>query len=249
MTEIMKKAQAFIDENGGNNFEAVSFRPGASSSDPFGLTERYKIVNGQNIWGYPGIHSGTDRGKSSILIENTPNPVISPFDFVSSSIMDDGGRMYGTVVSLVHESGFVIKICHMRPEEIKVLSLLQSKKSISKGTLIGSANMYGYSFGIHTHTEIESYSGNNYTNSSAFLDAILEIKYPHDYNIELNTKDVIDIYKKCEKTINWKEDKCISDYKDIRRNKGILFLNKYKYILNNGSYMFTRYGTKPLFDM
>lgn len=245
------KAEKFLGIYGGLNFDNVKFRPGASYTDPFGLTNRYKKIDNEYVWGYPGIHTGTDRGRSGKILENTINPVFVPFNTVSSSIFDDDGKMYGTIVSLFHEEGFVIRICHMYPEKIKIFNELKNNKPLKAGTLIGPAGQYGMSQGIHTHTDVESYANNDYIETSSVLDAILFLKYGKESMQELTTNEIVSIYRSCEKTNNWDEEKIMEDYQEVRAWRGILFLNKYKYVMKdyNNNKIYTRYGTKSLFGM
>lgn len=246
------KAEEFIKKYGGLNFDKVKFRPGASYTDVFGLTDRYKKIDGKYVWGYPGIHTGTDRGRSQKTINEVANPVIVPFDTVSSSIFDDGGKMYGTIVSLFHEEGFVIRICHMYPNEIELYDDLKNNRKLKAGTLLGPAGQYGMSQGIHTHTDVESYYNNNYTKTSPILDALLYMKYGENSLKEISNEEIVSIYKICDKTKDWNEEKIINDYnKEVKAWRGILFLNKYKYVVKdyNNNVVYTRYGTKPLFDM
>jgi len=244
-------ANKFIEQHGGKNFDLVSYRPGASTTDLFGLTDRYKKINNEYVWGYPGIHTGVDRGVSSKTIDDTKNPVIVPFNTSSSCIFDDGGKMYGTIISLFHQEGFVIRICHMRPQEIKVFNELKNLKPLKAGTLIGPAGDYGMTFGIHTHTDVESYFNNNFTETSPFLDAILEIKYGDKVKQELSNEEVFDVYKSCKNTKDWDEEQVFKDYKEVRNWRGISFLNKYKYVWKDYSnnVIYTRYSSKLLFDM
>jgi len=250
--EIYADAEAFMEKYGGLNFDKIKYRPGAQFTDPFGLTERYKTINEKTVWGYPGIHTGTDRGTSTALINGINNPVVSPFFFFRSNFLDDGGSMYGTVCSLFHEKGFVMKICHMYPNKILVLANLKNNLPVSEGQLIGSAGDYGFSYGVHTHTDIESYNKNknDYEETSQFLDAILEIKYGDDATKEYNDEEIFQLYAQCSMTKDWKEDEILKDYKEIRNYRGVLFLNKYKYTFKNYSLnkTYTRYGSRYLFD-
>lgn len=249
---MKQEAIDFIKSLGGKTFPLVSFRPGASYSDPFGLTERYKIINNEYVWGYPGIHSGFDRGKSNTIIDRYKNPVVCPLDFVSSGIVDDGGKMYGTIISLHHRLGFTIRICHMRPLELPpdVYKKLLAKEGFTKGTLLGSASDYGMSQGIHTHTEVDSYdiNVNKYTETSEFLDSLLKELY-EDSESEMNDDEILAIYKASTLTSSWDKETVMKDFASVKSNRGISFINRYKYKFRLGNNIFTRYSSKLLFDM
>jgi len=244
--------EQFIKEYGGLNFNKVVFRPRASFTCDFGLTERYKITNDKVVWGYPGIHKGIDRGGSpKVSKKGIPNPIFSPFHFGSSGYKDWQGRFTGTDVYLYHKYGFRIKIGHMFPDEIDILDKLTSGIAIKAGEWIGPIGSYGFSTAAHSHVEIESWGfKGEWLSSCGVLDIILKEKYGSKVDKELNTEEIVSIYDSCEFTEGWPQEEIIRDYQDLNLAKGIVFINKYKLVVRDKKWRDTTlYSTKALFGM
>lgn len=250
----IEEYKEFIDYYGGIDFTKISFRPGASFSCPFGLTRRYKIFkddkgNRETVWGYPGIHSGVDRAGANHK-KYGKDPVVCPFNFGSSGYEDLKGKYTGTNVLFFHRFGFRIKIGHMFPDEIKIKDKLMAGYAIGQNTFIGPAGEYGFSFGEHTHTEIESWGYNGeWLETCYLLDLILDQKFKEKARAPISNEEIIEIYRGCEFTKNWKPEQIFNDYNEIIKTKNIIFLNKYKIVYKYKNKISTKYDTQSLFNM
>lgn len=228
----------------------VNYRPNTKITSKFGFTNRYKIFekrdkddnlikdkNGKPeyeiIWGYPGIHPGIDHAGD--------NDVIAPFGFGRSSFQDLKGIGYGSILSLFHNLNFVIRICHMYPDELAI----SKSGPVKKNTYIGGAGSYGFSTGRHTHSECEAwgYKG-KWFETCQVLDEFLKYKYGKDINKPLTRQDILLVYNNSEHTKKWNAKKCFSDYNNIIVNKKIEFINKYKIIYKRGKLLTTYYSLK-----
>lgn len=252
MSETSKaqiQLKEFTDYYGGINFSKISFRPGASFTNDFGLTERYKIINGKAVWGYPGLHRGNDR--SGARTKKLRDPVICPFNFGSSGYIDHKGRYTGTDCLFYHRFNFRLKVGHMFPDEIEIKDKLMAGYSIKQGTHVGKAGTYGFSTGDHTHTEIESWGYNGeWAETCEMLDLLLLEKYGDEVKNSISSEEIIKVYNDCPKTKSWKIERIFEDFSEIKKVKKILFLNKHKLIYkDHKDRMSTRYNSESLFGM
>lgn len=242
----------FLQKYGGLNFDNVVFRPGAVFTNGFGLTERYKVIDGKVVWGYPGIHKGIDRGASEKKGQGKMNPIFVPFDAGSSGFKDWAGRAWGSDVYLFSAHNFRVRISHMYPDTIKVMDKLMSGYALRAKTYIGPMGGYGFSTGDHSHTEIESWGFNGeWLDSCSLLDLILEEKHGKinvDAPISLN--EIVKVYRNCGETKSWEATKILKDYENVLKEKKIVFLNKYKMVVSNGrNKATTLYSSRSLFGM
>lgn len=247
--EYGEEYQAFIDENGGEGFPELSFRPGAPFTSSFGWTERYRVDNGKtddNVsWGYPGIHRGADRGGD---VE-----ISSPFDFGSSGFVDYKGRGFGSSIMLYHRLDFRVMIAHCFPEEVRAKQRLQEGLAIEKGTIIAKPGSYGFSTGRHTHTEIEAWGfGGEWLETCQVLDWVLYGKHGEKSITPYTQEEIIQQAMECKMVRNerWNAKKIMDYFEVVQREKRIVFLNEYKYIYeDNAGRLSTRYSSRALFGM
>lgn len=223
----------FLEQIGGPQTSKIKFRPGARPTNPFGLTRRYRVIDGIE-WGWPGIHFGVDRAKSTQVVGGKPNGIWSPLDFQFSRFEDWKGQVYGSLIHLYHWAGFTVLIAHCEPRDIEVLDQLQKSGPIKAGEYIAPIGQYGFTDGAHTHTELrasEPYA------TCEVLDELLLQKYGSDECFcEMSEKKAIEVYRSCERTKDWREYQMVRDYRRLREEKRIMFMNKYKIIrrLNDG---------------
>lgn len=248
--EAKKQYQEFIDEHR-LDFNNIRFRPGAWTSSEFGLSDRYKIINGKTVWGYPGIHRGVDR-VGAVKIDGKTDYVWVPFDFGSSGFHDWNGYSFGSDVLLYHRLGFRLRVCHMFPDQIEILNQLKNGYAIKANTAIGPAGTYGFSTGNHTHVEIESWGfQGEWLDTCEVLDWILVEKFGAGKACnQFTNNEVFEIYSKCEFTKDWNEEAILKDYKEILKQKGIIFINPYKAIYQDEyKRRTTLYSSMYLFGM
>jgi len=251
----MKKEYAdFVKEQGGLNFDKVSFRDGALTTCEFGLVERYKIIDDKTIWGYPGIHSGVDRGHLTSKNKEMRKITI-PFDFSRGGIVEND-KLYGTQVLLYHKFGFRVFIAHMYPDEILIKDRLAKGFPIYKDTILGDAGSNGFSTGRHTHTEIEAW-GDTWVEECDFLEELLLEKYGNKIKETFTEDEVVNRYKAIaedwsEKSIGdevktWSNDTIIKDYKALINSKNVSFINDYKIKKLSNGRVSTFYNSNKLF--
>lgn len=247
-----KDFEDFIKEYGGIDFSELHFRPGAVFTCDFGFTERYKVIDGKVVWGYPGIHRGVDRGSGSIDFKKKPNPIFVPFNVGSSGFADWGGRGYGTDVLLYHKAGFRVRICHMYPDDIQIKNSLMSGYALEAGTWIGPAGSCGMSTGDHTHVEIEAWGFNGeWLDVCPVLELVLYEKYGEKKtNTEFTDEEISKIYSSSEHAKDWNGLRVKEDFAKIRKDKRIVFLNKYKMVTKDTKRRLTTvYSSEYLFGM
>jgi murein DD-endopeptidase MepM/ murein hydrolase activator NlpD len=242
----------FLKEIGGLEAENIKFRPGAIFTCDFGLTERYKIIRGEMVWGYPGIHRGVDRGRSSIHSDGHLNPIFCPIDAYTSGFKDWQGRIYGTDVYFYHRAGFRIKVSHMYPDKIEILDKLTSGYSIKSGEYVGPIGSYGMSTGDHSHTEIESWGiGGQWLESCDILDQFLRLKYV-DADVYITDEQIINLYYSCpmiDVQQGWTIKNIKDDFSNLMISKNITFLNRYKLQMRSKGRITTLYNSHTLFGM
>ena len=238
-------AKTFIADNAGPSFPQVKYRPQVPYTLLFGLVGRFQYVDGKMVWGFPNFHTGVDRSSSDLRDGRIKNPVYAPFDFDSFDYINHKGKGKGSEVLLYHKNGFCLSIAHMLPAKIRILKY-KNNSSILRNTIIGSAGSYGFSTGVHTHTEITSGS----LPACTFLDAILLEFYGANSREPYSFEEIASIYKACSQTKDWDENKILSNYNKILRERFILFANKYKLIIQTGiNKITTYYSTKLLFNI
>ena len=245
MTDALKK---FLDPLGGLECPNLKYRPGAQFTSLFGLGERYRIIDGKQYWGWPGIHDGVDRGGSGVLHQGHQNGIFAPFNFSCSWFVDYNGKDYGSMVFLYHDAGFVVKIAHMYPEKIAIMPLLKEKKPIPMGTFIGTIGSNGNSTAPHSHTEIEAWSLTGWAETCPILDEILFLKFDAEASHAFNGMDVVSVYRKINKTQTW-NNSAIEDFDRLCAEKQIIYINEYKYIKTKTKGSTTLYSSKALFGM
>jgi len=243
------KIKDFISKYGGLQFSKLHYRPGAAFTSEFGLTERYKIINGNMHWGYPGIHNGVDRGYSGVPYKNINNGIFSPFNFYKSGIEDFKGIGYGCRIWLYHELGFVLRIAHCYPNEIMIMPQLERGAPVFEGTFIAPIGSYGNSTGPHTHTEIEAWGKNSWLEKCDGLEFILQEKFGDKSNKNITMEELEILYQKTNKTQLWSFDKILQDYKLLCNQASLSFLNSYKMVKQTSKGASTFYSTKALFSM
>lgn len=249
MNQKLVQAQQFVDRYGGLDFPKLHYRPGASFTSAFGLTERYKKINGENHWGYPGIHNGVDRGRSWASWLNKSQGIFSPFDFYKSKFEDRQGQGYGCRIWLFHETGFVLRIAHCYPEEIEIMDQLLAEAPITEGTFIAPIGSYGNSTGRHSHSEIEAWGKHNWEINCWTLEHILREKFGERVNQNLTWEEIEQEYRNSNLTQTWNMDQIKKDYNELIKAWNLSFINKYKMIQRTSKGETTLYSTKALFGM
>lgn len=259
---LSEKTKKFLEEYDSKeerfSFKDLQFRKGAPITAEFGLSEGFKIINGQMVWGYVRLHSGTDRargGKVEFSWGTVDDIVFVPFNFNRSAFYEYGDTSYGTLVQLFNdEYGFEMRIAHLNPDQNKrkanekgpmlkwSLDRVKKKKEMKRDWVLGSAGSWGYSSGAHTHTELKSIG-----ETCEVFEEILDEKF-EDARKEYTHEQVIEEYKKYSHYKNADDDEIIEDYNELRKTKKVLFLNKYKcqYVDWDGTVK-TRYSSTLLF--
>lgn len=247
-------------DNGKLEFPELQFRRGAAFTCDFGLSEGFKMINGEMKWGYVRIHQGTDRARAiteEFSWGTVEDIVRNPFYANRTRFIDYGDKSYGTLISLYNDKyGFEFRIAHMNPNQKKrkhnergaiipwTLKRLKKRKSLDRNIVLGSAGSYGASSGAHTHTEIKSIG-----EECDVLELILLNKYADDSNKEYTNEEVVKLFRKQKHYKDEKENVILKDYKDLRKEKNILFLNKYKcQYVDWDEKIKTRYCTNHLFN-
>jgi hypothetical protein len=251
---MKKEYEGFVKEMGGLNFDKVSFRSGALTTCEFGLVERYKTIKDRTIWGYPGIHSGIDRGHLT-KYNKEMRKITVPFDFVRGGIVEND-KLYGTQVFLYHKFGFRIFVAHMYPDEILIKDRLAKGFPIYKDTELGDAGSNGFSTGIHTHTEVEAW-GDPWVEECDFLEELLLEKYGAGVKNTFSNSQAIERYKSIaadwsEKAIGdeiktWSSDTILTDFKALKKLKNVVFINDYKIKKSINGKISTFYNSNKLF--
>ena len=140
----------------------------------------------------------------------------------------------------------------MYTDEIAILDDIMAGYPIKAGTMIGPIGNNGFSTADHSHVEIESWGyGGQWLQTCAFLDYYLSQKFGDEANLEQLTEDeIFEVYKECEHTADWKQSKVMDDFRQLRRDKKVLFINKHKIIFDYGDNRRTTvYSTHSLFGM
>lgn len=239
-------------DSGSFEFNDTEYRKGAANTCDFGISNGYKIINGKMEWGYVRLHTGVDRSGGKLYEfkdgSTIKDPVISPFDFNRSSIVDYNDTGYGSLVQLFNdEYGFEMRIAHMDPNSSFIpwsLNRIKNGLSFGKGWVIGSAGTYGASSGDHTHTEFISTD-----NSCEVFDILLEEKYGDKALKEYTSSDIVRLYKKHRHFKNATISDILKDWIEVKDYRGASFVNKYKYRFQR--YLgprYTRYSSNLLFN-
>lgn len=230
-------------------YSDIVFRPGAAFTSYFGLTERYIYENGRQIWGFPGIHKGVDRGGSRLEYNNIKNGIFSPFDFYKSGCFNWDGKGYGFDIFLYHKTGFRVRICHCYPEDVNILPLLKKKENITMETFIGLIGSNGNSTAPHTHTEIEAWNLKKWVEDCQILEWLLYEKYGEKSLMTYNKDEIVEICKHIKKSKSWDPDPTIDFYNNMLKSKRVVFLNDYKMITQDSKKrLSTLYNSKALFN-
>lgn len=240
------------NDSGKLTFENIKYRQGARITCSFGIDEGYTIdEKGDIIFDSIRIHTGVDRsgvyGKNGQKITNV---VYSPFNFNRSNAIYYGPKIsYGYLIQLINDDyDFEMRIGHMNPEEDlihDVKELLYHNQAIKRDTILGKAGNFGISGGAHTHTEFISQE--QYCRA---FEEILSSKYGKSVENQYLDDDVVLSYKKIAKwSLKSKED-ILLDFENLKKDRGIIFINKYKYQYYDPSskkYR-TRYSSEHLFN-
>lgn len=200
---------------GGTAFAGVCYRPGAMLTEPFGLGNGYRLVNGLPQFGWARIHTGCDRthGRSG-------DGVFVPLPCDASAIVDYQGQGYGSLIRLIsQEWGYEIRIAHMHPVEDvlpEVREILELRRAVPIGTRLGRAGRYGLGTGRHTHTELVAWGAG----ADMMLD-LAERLFKKQAFVEETDAEVLAIYRGLE---HWKpatDEACLEDYRAQRAHRGI----------------------------
>jgi len=238
-------------------FNDIVYRKGAIITGSFGLEEGFKKdKDGKMTWGYARHHTGVDRAGGNVQQVGNKliaDGVVVPFNFNRSSIVDYGDTSYGTLISLFNDKyQFEFRIAHMSPFKQgtnagilpDIMKILKSKGPIKRGTVLGSAGNYGDSTGAHTHTEIKSLD-----ESCEVFEILLYELYGDDSLVEYTNDEIISIYKKYKQFKDANNSKILLDYNTLKKEKRIIFLNKYKCIyIDFDNTIKTRYSSEKLFN-
>lgn len=240
-------------DSGNLEFNDTQFRKGAAITCEFGISNGFKYINGKMEWGYVRLHTGVDRaGGQAYTFKNgstIEDPVICPFHFNRSQIIDYGDTGYGALIQLFNdEFGFEMRIGHMNPQTDFIpwsLNRLQQGLNFEPGWVLGKAGTYGDSSGAHTHTEFLSID-----DSCEVFDLILEEKFGEKALKEFTSSEVVRLYKKQHHFKDASNDVILKDWAAVKNYRGALFTNKYKYQFGRyGSPVVrTRYSSNLLFN-
>jgi hypothetical protein len=257
---LFEKFLKEYDKTGDLKFSELLFRKGAPITEPFGLQNGFKMVDGKMEWGYVRLHAGVDRarGGKEILNGVTIEDVVrAPFYAHRSEIFEYGDTSYGTLIVLYNdEYRFEFRIAHMNPDTKvrkqnekgpilpQVYARLKQKSSFERNTILGSAGSWGASTGAHTHTEIRSYDS-----KCEVLELLLEERFGTMGVREYDTDAVIEAYRKQKFYKTASSDKILHDYAQLREDRKTIILNPYKceYVDWDGKIR-TRYSTEALFN-
>ena len=236
MKKHMTRFETFSEEVGGLNTNKIKFRPAAPFTNPFGLTRRYRVIDGENEWGWPGIHFGVDRPEGP----NKERRIFAPVKG-QGRFEDWEGNIYGSLFFIQHWADFEVVIAHIYPEDI-VPSIFFGGE-LAAGDPIGLAGDYGFSFGIHTHTEIRAEKIGN-----KILDEFVQRKYGTKGFIDLTEEEILTEYRGCEKTTEWTTERILADYKKLRRDKHVLTVNRYRMVRQMAWTKRTYYSSQLVLD-
>ncbi|MFA4971755.1 MAG: hypothetical protein WC683_04030 [bacterium] len=240
--------KGFLAEYGGLNFDNVVFRPRAPFTCSFGLVKRYRVLAGGKLeWGTPGIHFGVDRGASDCTFQGRSNGMFAPFDFYKSGWVADSAP-FGTELWLHHAHGFSLRLCHMWPKDCAVIDTATAGAAITRKAFLGTIGANGVADGIHSHVELHS-AGFTAGGSCALLDAILREKYYQAPDQEMDIHEVAKVYSECALTKGMPESQMVAAYRELREQKGITFLNRFKCVRRVNGKVVVYYSTEHLFDM
>jgi hypothetical protein len=210
----------FLDDLGGLECSKIRFRPEAPETDKFGLENRYRVIDGEMVWGWPGVHWGCDRGTAQNLTIYCPLPI-------DSGILIDWGpeSMYGAEIVLRSWAGFLVRIAHVWPDKLQehVSTMFKEGRPFDQGYPMGPIGAYGQGVqGAHTHTEVESLGESN-----ALLEELLLRRWGGVAGSEYTSDEIVELYSACEKTKDWSSDQCLRDAQALKIDKGILFWNRW----------------------
>lgn len=136
--------QAFGDRYGAPSFSRLSYFPGGRRTVGFGLDATFGSLR---------LHLAVDRAGGRLAFV--------PFDTERAELFA-GARYAGSFGTLLilhaAEADFEVRIGHLNPTRFSPLfrALLDSRRPIPAGTVIGPAGSLGKSIGAHLHTEIVS---------------------------------------------------------------------------------------------
>ena len=254
-SEDRRLYEKFISEydSGSFEFNDLDYRKGAANTCSFGISEGYKVINMKMEWGYVRLHTGVDRaGGSQYTFKNgnvINDPVICPFNFNRSNIIDYNNTGYGSLIQLFNdEYEFEMRIAHMNPVADMIpwsLERIRQGLSFEKGWVIGKAGTYGASSGEHTHTEFLSLD-----HSCEVFDILLEEKYGVAALKEYTSAEVVRLYKKQKHFKTADTNTILKDWAEVKTYRGAMFANKYKYQFSayGSPIVRTRYSSNLLFN-
>lgn len=245
-----KLYESFIStyDDGSLKFNGVPYRPGATLTCAFGIAEGYRFyIKGTNRlwndsipmsrremrWGYVRPHMGVDRAAAkdyTLKNGNTiPDPVISPFDFNRSSIIDLGNYSYGTLISLFNDKyQFEFRVAHMDPDKDIIpwsFNRLISNQSFEQGWVLGTSGNYGYSSGAHTHTEVKSID-----ETCEVFDILLEEMFGEESLEDYSKQKILEEYKKHDNFKKSSQREILQDWDAWKKKRKIVFANPYKFV-------------------
>lgn len=254
--------EKFIKEydSGDLKFNNTSYRKGGKCTGDFGISEGFKYIDGKMVWGYVRFHTGVDRagGGTQVFDWGTVEDIVKvPFNFNRSAFYEYGDKSYGTLTILMNdEYGFEMRIAHLNPDQNKrkgnekgpmlkwSLDRVKKRKEMLQGYVLGSAGTWGASTGAHTHTEFKSAD-----ESCEVFDILLQEKFGDAVLKEYSTSDVITEYRKYKNYKDEKESIILKDYSELRKEKKVIFFNKYKcQYVDWDDTIKTRYSSDLLFN-
>lgn len=222
--------------------------PNRSLTCGFGYVERYRYIDGKQIWGYPGIHKGLDFGKG-----DGDRSLFTPFNFNRSRYKEEwkDGELYGygTNVYMYQDVlQFRLKYCHMWPNEIEIREELENRKPLDADVYIGPQGSAGNSTGRHLHLEVESWDPQDNVVESMFLEYILDVQYGKDAHKNLSEEYIIEITKNFDKVKKekWSDKKILDEYESLLSKYKITFLNTFKMEINKNT---TLYNVNALWNV
>jgi len=236
MTQQLQEFTSIYGDIG--KWQRMKFRPQAKFTSHFGITQRWRNVNGEVMWGYPRWHDGVDRSKRHTISWYDQYSMYAPITAERSGYISEtaaSGNVYGGQILLYSKYDFRIRICHVFDNEVDIIKNLQAGYAIPKNTYLSVVGNSGMSTGRHSHVEIESWGFHGeHAESSDLLEEILCEQF-EDANDPSSEDEIIALYREGSnldsdemQTSNWSDAEILKDYKDLLKQGNIVFANKYK---------------------
>lgn len=207
-----------------DRFKRLQYRPGATRTVPFCLTEGYKVKGGGELeWGWARIHTGEDRAGAC-----DGDAVLVPLPNDCSAIIDYHGEGYGCLVRLTSQQwGYEVRIAHMHPLEDmapEARELLEVHKPLPVGMRLGRAGRYGVGEGRHTHTEVVAW-GEGVTMFLDLIDQMVGEPAHEEYTVA----EILAIYRSLDRWRGATDEERLADFSQLLDYRGIDWANRYRH--------------------